>query len=182
MTETEIFKAIESRYGSGVLMAFADLIGESKMTAHKHYEMIVAKAENMDLVTFVKFGNEWMVSEPNETGVILTFDDRYDYFLCLPQHKEACLHWLNGGEAQIEYIHASYPVWNFIDNDATEWSAGHVFMDEKLNIRIKPRKEKRWIAKIKGKNLLASNDLYTSSTQAAAICGDCDFYEIEVEV
>ena len=162
------------------------------MSKHKHYEMIVAKAENMDLVTFVKFGNEWMVSEPNETGVILTFDDRYEYFLCLPQHNESgqCLHWLNGSEAQIEYIHASYPVWNFIDNDATEWSAGHVFMDEKLNIRIKPRKEKRWIAIVPDANRknavtpmhYASKEELIERCFTATDYSNWQFIEIEVEV
>lgn len=35
MTETEIFKAIESRYGSGTLMAFADLIESENMELKK---------------------------------------------------------------------------------------------------------------------------------------------------
>lgn len=39
MTETEIFKAIESRYGSGTLMAFADLIESENMKTTTHLDI-----------------------------------------------------------------------------------------------------------------------------------------------
>lgn len=109
---------------------------------HKHYEMIVAKASNMGLVCFVKRPDvEWVECDDR----ILPCIDEHEYFLCLPQHKDACLHWLNGGKSQVEYTKASYPYWCDIDSDEVNWTAGHIFMDELLNIRIKPKKEKRWI-------------------------------------
>ena len=106
---------------------------------HKHYEMIVAKAANMDLVVFIKKSDEepWFVSSLD----VLVYDGyEYNFFLCLPQHKEACLCWLNGGKSQVEYTKASYPYWCDIDSDEVNWTAGHIFMDELLNIRIKPKK------------------------------------------
>ena len=63
---------------------------------HKHYDMIVALAENMNLATFCKgkLGKEWI--DLGGEGLPCFIPDNH-YFLCLPQHKEACLHWLNGG-------------------------------------------------------------------------------------
>ena len=112
---------------------------------HKHYDMIVAKAANMDLVVFVKTCDNGAWYEKGDNSACQWWEDS-DYFLCLPQHKESCLHWLNGGKSQVEYTKASYPYWCDIDSDEHKWSDGHIFMDELLNIRIKPKKEKRWIA------------------------------------
>jgi hypothetical protein len=66
-----------------------------------------------------------------------------DFFLCLPQHKEACLHWLNGGDVQDYYEDEWTPV-NSSDGKPS-WSIHHAFMDEEAEYRIKPKKEKRWI-------------------------------------
>ena len=110
---------------------------------HVHADMIIAKAENMDLVVFFydtedanwrKCSFEMMVE-----GVYA------GCFLCLPQHKEACLHWLNGGEIQDYFkgewsgikAHSGRPKWNTPDQ---------LFMNEEFELRIAPRKEKRWIA------------------------------------
>ena len=109
---------------------------------HVHAEMIKAKADDMELVVCRKEDKGWRCGNFQDL-----FDlDAFDCFLCLPKHKEACLHWLNGGKSQVYYTHHSKPSWEEIDNDAEEWSVGHVFMDELLNIRIKPKKEKRWIS------------------------------------
>lgn len=113
------------------------------MSKHKWHDMIVAKAANMHLVTLIKFGDEWMVSAPHETGAILTFDDRYEYFLCIPKHKEACLHWLNGGEIQNKDNKGFYDCTLDV---ATKFDANCIFMNVNNEIRIKPKKEKRWIA------------------------------------
>lgn len=76
---------------------------------HKHVEMIKAKTENMELVVFIKelpwvdpdvvpsaqvLTPRW-VCLPNDLEIRIKSDG--EYFLCLPQHKKECLHWLNGG-------------------------------------------------------------------------------------
>lgn len=61
---------------------------------HKHYDKIVAKSANMNLVVFCRdtyHAEEGWFETPN-----LPIQDEFDYYLCLPQHKEDCLAWLNG--------------------------------------------------------------------------------------
>lgn len=136
---------------------------------HKHYEMIVAKAANMDLVLFNKSENQdgWSVSHETCLPVFSTCD----YFLCLPQHKEACLHWLNGGEVQLVS-----PEFSEFPCGYEEWLPSSVWMDKDYTFRIKPKKEKRWIA-VDVANLSAefcfSGDVPASGYQ---------IIEIEVEV
>lgn len=73
------------------------------MRQHKHYELIVAKAANMDFVVFEKQNTathekeEYKPIQPDGNKAIW-FHENARYFLCLPQHKDACLHWLNGGD------------------------------------------------------------------------------------
>jgi hypothetical protein len=115
---------------------------------HKHYEMIVAKAANMDLVVLAKSICDKVTGKPvkwselwktNEMSWLV--DDSRELFLCLPQHKEACLHWLNGGKAEENYNSE----WSDIEHH--EWHDQSVFnFDDGYTIRIKPKKEKRWIA------------------------------------
>lgn len=112
------------------------------MSKHRHYDMIVAKAANMDLAVFFKDGDDWFFDDTSES---YKFESDIEYFLCLPQFTKECLHWLNGGVSQIEYTKASYPYWTNIDCDEVNWSPGHIFMDELVNLRIKPKKVKRWI-------------------------------------
>lgn len=112
------------------------------MSKHKHYDMIVAKAANMDLIVFCNYGDGW---RKLSGSIFPSFCKGSDYFLCLPEHKEACLHWLNGGECQLVLCHEddwlarATPKIEFGDcrNDS-------IWM-KKNKIRIKPRKEKRWI-------------------------------------
>ena len=106
---------------------------------HKHHAMIVAKAENMELVVFANSGDgEWFEMKNEESPII----DFFEYFLCLPQHKEACLHWLNGGEVEFEYDSK----WNSCSYWSREWHETSGFTCEDNKLRIKPKKEKRWIA------------------------------------
>jgi len=110
---------------------------------HEHYDLICAKAANMNLVVFKKLPFEWIELEYNE----MNFIESSKYFLCLPQHKEACLHWLNGGEIE-KYCQPSGGVgfnWYNKKFPNKRWGIYHAFMDNNSNIRIKPRKEKRWI-------------------------------------
>ena len=112
---------------------------------HKHYDMIVALAENMNLATFCKgkLGKEWI--DLGSEGLPCFIPDS-QYFLCLPQHKDACLHWLNGGVSQVEYTKSPYTYWCDIESEEVKWSLDNVFMSELLKIKVKPKKEKRWIA------------------------------------
>lgn len=109
---------------------------------HKHYEMIVAKAANMILVKFIKMDGEW--ENAGLSYKFISFSEEYDYFLCLPKHKDACLHWLNGGEVEILDGKGFYPFACYAVNG--DWYPDHAFMNDYEEIRIKPKKEKRWIA------------------------------------
>lgn len=111
------------------------------MTAHKHAKLIKAKADNMELVVFCKDSyddaNKWQ-----ETSQ-MPFQEEFDYFLCLPKHKEACLHWLNGGE--IEFNSEFSDGWEEYE-PIRYWSLDSVFMQDDYQLRVKPRKEKLWLA------------------------------------
>ncbi len=151
---------------------------------HKHYDMIVAKAENMELTTLVKFGETWMISAPHTVGEVISFVSLYEYFLCLPQHKEACLHWLNGGESQ--YLSNGMEKWiNF--GDSTRWSDTHLFMTTECELRIKPKKEKRWVLECNG--TFVTTRIFTSEGAAKLWIEEFDradegiaVIEIEIEV
>jgi hypothetical protein len=119
---------------------------------HKHDEMIVAKAANTGLVQFIKMDGEW--ENAGLSDKFISFSEEYDYFLCLPQHKEACLHWLNGGDVRAIHFENQMPDSgvmfdsDFVDVedgvDTYPWKGNHIFMQEH-EIEIKPKKEKRWI-------------------------------------
>ncbi|CAM0106721.1 hypothetical protein MYOV065v1_p0023 [Vibrio phage PS15B.2] len=137
---------------------------------HKHYEMIVAKAANMELVVFAK-SLKWHKVDSEDFQF---FNQHEEYFLCLPQHKEACLHWLNGGGAQ--YLSNGMSKW--IDfGDSKSWSITHLFMTDECELRIKPKKEKRWL-RYNSKGVF--QDEYIKKPDCANK-GD-QFIEIEVEV
>lgn len=161
---------------------------------HKHYDMIVAKAANMEFVVFVKH-------EETESGGLLSsavthtewseagypgdqmpcFHSELDYFLCLPQHKEACLHWLNGGEALI----LDFPddeIERVLESGAySGWHYASVFMSESVKTRIKPKKEKRWIAVNMSRGVYC--ELFESKVEATEAYPHADqFIEIEIEV
>lgn len=68
---------------------------------HKHYDKIVAKSANMNLVVFCRdtyHAEEGWFETPN-----LPIQDEFDYYLCLPQHREACLTWLNGANINFTF-------------------------------------------------------------------------------
>lgn len=151
------------------------------MTAHKHAAMIKAKADNMELVKFNFENGKWIIAKNQNK---LQFMQNGKYFLCLLQHKEACLHWLNGGDTQ--YRHGVSQEWDSYGPIKT-WTAGSVFMQESLDIRIKPSKEKRWI--VANPRALASMMYFESEEQAqsAVLHSTGEFkggqvIEIEVEV
>ena len=108
---------------------------------HKHYNMIVAKAKNTELVVFVKYNEAWQeVSSTDE--VSCSFYSDCEYFLCLPKHAEAVLAKLNGTEWQfckdVDWIDSNF-------NQFNVWSDCWWYMCDSYESRIKPKKEKRWI-------------------------------------
>lgn len=73
---------------------------------HKNADMIKAKVDNVDLIVFSKAKN---LGDWREVSLIaLIVNDNFDFFLCLPQHKEACLHWLNGGDVLYSEFQSSW--------------------------------------------------------------------------
>lgn len=141
---------------------------------HKHYDMIVAKAANMDLVVFIGLAGSW-VQDEMQNSTSCAFSEGADYFLCLPQHKEACLHWLNGGDVIVkDFPDEKYNERTLLAEGFSGWHEATVFMDLPTEIRIKPKKEKRMIV-VNGDHVeFASTErIYPESAQ---------IIEIEVEV
>ena len=150
---------------------------------HVHFEKIVAKAANMELVVLAK-SLKWHEVDDED---YLFFSQHDDYFLCLPQHKEACLHWLNGGDVQVRDFVTS----PFLD--ITDWGKewlpnGCGFMVESWVIRIKPKKEKRWIAVNSDGYVMPIHTDSVESAKAHAnhdesrLTANVQYIEIEVEV
>ena len=112
---------------------------------HKHYDMICAKAANMDLVMFGASKNGGSLGNWVECNrdTMPKDNENCEYFLCLPQHKEACLHWLNNGEIELNSQYSDE--WEEYE-PIRYWSLGSVFMRDDYQLRIKPKKEKLWIA------------------------------------
>ncbi|AUS00281.1 hypothetical protein NVP1273O_04 [Vibrio phage 1.273.O._10N.286.54.C7] len=109
---------------------------------HKYAEMIKAKADNMELVLLTKRCESSVWGELNNHGDV-TFLHEFDYFLCLPQHKEAVLNCLNGGESQLASISSGWLPANC--GDPVEWGGEWWYMNPNGESRIKPKKEKRLI-------------------------------------
>lgn len=106
---------------------------------HKHFEIAKAKIENMHLVLFVKPNDAptWEMAV-NQYPANNTFAS---YFLCLPQHKEACLHWLNGGEVEYGYFELNNRIVRTLDEYPDAWTPNSQFMSDLVEITYKPRKE-----------------------------------------
>lgn len=152
------------------------------MKAHTHVEIVTAKANNMDLVALVKT-HEGVWREVLDQSEI-KFKSSYEYFLCLPKHKEAVLHVLNGGIIQIT-INSPWYYTDNIDhigkwrNDDSVW-----YMSPYCQSRIKPKKEKRWIGIHESgettdaciSRAIAVNHAMTENTN------EWQFIEIEIEV
>jgi hypothetical protein len=128
---------------------------------HPHAEMIKAKAYNMDLVVFKKNYEEIWVELSDQSEIRIKRN--LEYFVCLPQYKKECLHWLNGGEIQW-----SDHRFDWTDKDKYEgdkFSYGNGFMDSTTSFRIKPRKEKRWIGVFK--ETMISGSIYYKNTECS---------------
>ena len=148
---------------------------------HKHADMIKAKADNMALVVFVRmaYSGDWV--ETSEKECLPSFHPDNEYFLCLPQHNEngQCLHWLNGGEIEMQSDEAWMPVEMF--KNTMPWHPLSIFMEDYTAIRIKPRKEKLWI----GCHKYGHTTTKTYATKDDAKADTVDHYKwqfIEIEV
>lgn len=153
------------------------------MAKHRHYDKIVAKAENLELVVFCKAGDaEWVKRRDSK---IVSFSEEFEYFLCLPEHNEngQCLHWLNGGELQ-DFFGGSHT--SVGDYEGETWIvADNPFMNEEYSLRIKPKKEKRWIAYSNNQKRLGVLSFDSEQEARAHYIHEVDepqFIEIEVEV
>lgn len=157
------------------------------MTAHKHAAMIKAKVDNMDLTVLCSEDGEWRYGNFQDLCDL----DALDCFLCLPQHKEACLHWLNGGS--VEFLDVGGD-WHWYG--CSKWSASGIrWMSKDATIRIKPRKEKRWLGVFQERCEVNGN-LFWKNTERSyesvdelkrRVCAPngfdgWQFFEIEVEV
>lgn len=120
------------------------------MTAHNHAEIVKTKADNMELVLFAqsKGGETYGKWTECNKDTLPKNSEFCNYFLCLPKFKDQCSDWLNGIEVEYKVIQ-SVPNNEWYDlsayNDG-DWSIGHAFMSDMYEFRVKPRKEKRWIA------------------------------------
>ena len=157
------------------------------MAAHKHASMIKAKADNMELVVFVK---DDLSGELKWRQMVNSFpiSVNHDYFLCLPQHNEndQCLHWFNGGDVEFRRDGED---WQDECEEYHGWTDYCGMMNNDVEFRIKPRKEKRWIGYCASRNLTFPDPQKSrnSAVNYALIHYSCaesewQFLEIEVEV
>ena len=150
--------------------------------------MIVAKAANMDLVVLAK-SLKWHQVDKED---YMFFSEHDEYFLCLPQHKDACLHWINGGDVQDLYNEEwtdCTPLSKTINTDSEnslKFSYHHMFMNEEFNFRIKPKKVKRWIAygtnsQKMGVRTFSSKCECIDQYGDEGLNGPVQYFEIEIE-
>ena len=154
----------------------------------KNYEMVIAKANNDNLFVFVNNFGEWELSDFKSLVGVSDFE----YFLCLPQHKEACLHWLNGGGVQ--YKLEKEKRWTNIAPyvEIPKCKPHGFFMGTNYGYvyRIKPKKVKRVIGvNVKTGQTTSAYELDKEGNYAVdevrltknSAISDWQFIEIEVE-
>ncbi len=154
---------------------------------HAYAELFTAKLNDTSLVLFEKH-EEWKEwREVTKSDLAFVVGGNFEYFLCLPQHKEACLHWLNGGK--VESLHKDYEPMELAESGAIEWGVKSTFMKDSIEIRIKPKKENRWIGVSKsschttGHYETKEEAINTTESQPwASAYVPWQFIEIEIEV
>ena len=148
---------------------------------HKHYDMIVAKANNMDLVTLSKHQATGFWATQNDQGTT-DFGDYIEYYLCPPEYTDVCLHWLNGGAVQWAFVGEEGWI-SYSNTRKVVWASTSVFMGDDIEFRIKPKKVKRFIVVDNGK---ISTYLYKHiadiKNSYGLRCDSLQIIEIEVEV
>ncbi|AUR81703.1 hypothetical protein NVP1089O_54 [Vibrio phage 1.089.O._10N.261.51.F9] len=151
------------------------------MTKHRYYDLIVAMAENTDLILFAELMGEWQQANMQD---LLINDSFEQYFVCLPKHKEVCLYWLNGGDIQGEDPKKQHSFDDYAPfTDRKFWSCTSWYMRTDRNMRIKPKKEKRFIAWNPRKDGAEEFSYLTLALAQKVYEGqDIQIIEIEVEV
>ena len=158
---------------------------EGNNMRHKNADMIIAKASDMSLVLIGKVGGRWIEIRDDALPI-----REQGFYLCHRKHKDPCLAWLKGSSVQCRYIAIATSTWNTTEpEDDPKWTKQSVFMCDHLEIRIKPKKEKRWIA-IKGASNSVIDIAYKSKEEllsgvfsgGSANASGWQFIEIEVEV
>ena len=92
---------------------------------HENYELIEAKLKNMNLVVLVKYKNREWTTRPDQRDVNFTMDSKR-YWLCLPQHTDMCLKWLNGATLEIKDDFTEK--WLPFKKENRSWSHHSLFM------------------------------------------------------
>ncbi len=100
------------------------------MAPHKKYDMLIAKAENMDLVILLKYQSQpkW-VRSPNSYPPNNNYTEA---FLCLPKHESACLHALNKGSIHVKHFDEEWKLADVGD----KWQRTGWYMSNLLESRI----------------------------------------------
>ena len=144
---------------------------------HPHAEMIKAFLDNTEICVLINHEDEgkWLYANP---GALLDYQNQ-EFFACLPQHKEAVLNVLNGGESQ---TYREGGTWK-LAVCGSGWNSDFWYMREDKESRIKPRKEERWIA-VSGD---ATSNLYKTRRKLELIYGEnknpnVQFVRLEIEV
>ncbi len=158
---------------------------------HVHSEIAKAKLDNMELIvlSYCNLDRLWSEDIPRQPGIEFIDSNNTNYFLCLPQHKEFCLRWLNGGDVIVRDHPDDKRERVLLASGYSNWHASSVFMCEKTVIRIKPKKEKRWIGYCASRNQTiphpqGSEQLamdYTALHYSYHV-NEWQFIEIEIEV
>lgn len=140
------------------------------MKVHKHAKMMEAKVNNMYLVLFTKVSDGWRKYHRKN----LPCEQLSEYYLCHPKHAKECEAWLNGVNVLANDVAISNNV------DVFGWHPNSLFMDPDFNIKIAPKKEKRWI--IVHPDELTSYSCKTKEfADAVALTLDgCQIFEVEV--
>lgn len=129
------------------------------------------------------YGGDW--SEISEKECLPSFHPENEYFACLPKHNEngQCLHWLNEGEIQVMDDNSWDDCGPHQGRDQS-WSVDGFLMIDHLKYRIKPRKEKRWVAiderGMAVPTLIEDEDLLENAKKS--LMHNYSFHQIEIEV
>ena len=93
------------------------------------------------------------------------------------------MHWLNGGD--VESLHKEYEPMTLADKGCIEWGVKSTFMKDSVELRIKNKKEKRWIAYSSNQKRLGALSFDSEREIRAHYIHEIEepqFIEIEVEV
>lgn len=113
------------------------------MTKHKHYDMIVAKAENMELACLTRHTTHDLWREQAGQYSHVFFGEMADYFLCLPEHTEACLNWLNG--FGVRTVNNGIVITKKLKQKTPIWTPSTIFMRPDASFEVLKGKRKKWI-------------------------------------